>query len=304
MAEFDSLLTLLIIAIGIAVILFGAAGVGKLFGLLLAPLGCLIKTMFVLMVVVVGLLWLLSGQLNPGLGTAGQGGSSTGTGPAGPPIPGPIDAGRFLRMPFNDPSVTMSEGPKYSDGAAHFGAGLGFDFVKGDVFGPSVQWESFPVVAAAEGVAIRSCEGADETAAAPYSIAQCEGGYGHFVIVRHDATDQNGRHYYTLYAHLDPNSIDASIPQRWRRDTDFLRWQRVRAGDFLGMSDQSGRVVCRSSCIHLHFEVYRGGYYLNPIDPYDISTVDVPKTRDAYPEFTSSATCGPAMLWVTCPSPP
>jgi hypothetical protein len=207
-------------------------------------------------------------------------------------------------MPFDDPTVTMSEGPRYSDGEAHFGAGLAFDYVSGDVYGASTEWQSFPVVAAADGVAIRSCEGGDETTVAPYSAAQCARGFGHFVIVRHDATDAEGRHYYTLYAHLEPDSIDPSLPQRWRRATDFSQWRRVQAGDYLGRSGQTGLTVCRDGCVHLHFEVYRGGYFRNPVDPYDISTPQDLRTRGDYPEFTSLASCGPDALWVDCPSPP
>ena len=79
MAEFESLLPLLIVAIGIGVILFGAAGVGKLFGLLLAPLGCLLKAAALAFVAALIGLWLLSEQFDPGSGIGGQGGSSANT---------------------------------------------------------------------------------------------------------------------------------------------------------------------------------------------------------------------------------
>jgi murein DD-endopeptidase MepM/ murein hydrolase activator NlpD len=305
MEQFGTLLPLLIVAIGITVILFGWGGVGKLFSLLLAPIGCLIKAVFTIVVLLVIGFFLLASQYDRLKDLPVTELPTILPTPTEPPPATEIGATRFLRVPFNDPAVTMSEGPRYSDseGEAHFGAGLSFDYVKGDPRGPSADWQAFPVVAAADGVAIRSCEGADAWATAPYLADQCARGFGHFVLVRHDVTDAEARHYYTLYAHLDPGSIDSDLPQRWRRDTDFANWRRVRAGDYLGMSDQSGLTVCRTDCIHLHFEVYRGGYYRNPIDPYDISTLQDLRTRDAYPEFTGLASCGPETLWIECPAP-
>jgi murein DD-endopeptidase MepM/ murein hydrolase activator NlpD len=305
MSDLNALLPLLIAAIGITVILFGWAGVGKLLRLLFAPIGCLLKGVATVAVLAAVAFFLFAGRLDlPGDLFPGGGLPPIPSPPSLPPSGVPASPTGLFRMPFDDRDVTMSEGPRYSDGSEHFGAGLAFDYVKGDVNGSSDEWQSFAVVAAADGVAIRSCEGADALTVPPYTDSQCARGFGHFVLVRHDATDSAGRHYYTLYAHLDPDSISPALPQRWRRETDFTHWKRVNAGEYLGMSGQTGLIVCRSDCIHLHFEVYRGGYYRNPVDPYDISTPEDIKTRDAYPEFSSLAHCGSEALWIECPSRP
>ena len=119
MAELDSLLTLLIIGIGIAVILFGAAGIGKLFGLLLAPLGCLLKAAALAFVAALIGLWLLSEQFDPGSGIGGQAG-----GPGGPPITAPaLTAVRLTEYPVlaqRDPAIySPPEFAEYMDPVEH-----------------------------------------------------------------------------------------------------------------------------------------------------------------------------------------
>lgn len=212
---------------------------------------------------------------------------------------------RFLAFPFVERDAVMSEAPQYSDdGTQHLGAGFAFDYIAGNL-SDSSTWRSFPVLAAASGRAIRSCEGATESTKPPYTSPDCDLGYGHFILIRHDATTEDGRHYFTLYAHLDPDTIDKEIPYRPRRDTDFDNWKAVKQGDELGKASQSGKRICvAASCIHLHFEVFRGGYMLDPVDPYDISRNGALKPRTQYPELSSRAQCGPDSLWLTCPTPP
>lgn len=192
---------------------------------------------------------------------------------------------QFLSLPFLDPSVRIQQGPLYTDGTRHFGGGFAIDYVQG-VLDLSSTWTSFDVVAAAGGVAIQSFE--------------C--GYGNFVLIRHDVSDPSGRRYFTLYAHLAPGTINPAIPFRSRYDTSFDQWSRVATGEFLGKAGSSGLGLCQTtSCIHLHFEVFRGGYFQNPVDPYDISTTSDVKTRDHYPDGPQFSECGAGALWITCP---
>ncbi len=66
------------------------------------------------------------------------------------------------------------------------------------------------------------------------------GGYGHYVVVRHD----NGLE--TLYGHMSKRSVKVG--------------QRVKAGELLGLAGNTGR----SSGPHLHFEVRYQGNAINP----------------------------------------
>ena len=93
------------------------------------------------------------------------------------------------------------------------------------------------------------------------------GGYGNHVRIRHSSG------YETRYAHLLPNTITVRVGDR------------VTAGQFLGLSDNTGK----STGPHLHFEVRDPlGRRVNPYgDP---------------PDYTGG--CGPGALWTTCPPTP
>lgn len=193
---------------------------------------------------------------------------------------------RFLEAPFRESNVKLQQAPLYLDGSEHLGGGLALDYILGDL-DDSSTWTTFDVVAAADGVAIQSFEK----------------GFGPFVLIRHKAVDEDSRHFYTLYAHLVPELIDSDIPSRSRYNEDFDQWKRVKQGDFLGKTGSEGTVRCLDpSCIHLHFEVFRGGYFRDPIDPYDLSSLSLLKKRSEYPPLASE--CGPNHLWTSCPPEP
>jgi hypothetical protein len=200
---------------------------------------------------------------------------------------------RFLYLPSSDSEVKIQQGPLYTNGEPHLGGGLALDFIKGET-DLSRTWQSFDVVAAADGVAIQSYEK----------------GYGNIVLIRHEGKlDSFGRVYFSLYAHLDPETIDLELPHRSRHDTNYSLWKPVSTGDFLAKAGQTGKVQCVSSnCIHLHYEVFRGGYFQNAIDPYDVSMYDPPSiisrfNRDSYPPITLPG-CGPSPSWIMCPPSP
>ena len=199
---------------------------------------------------------------------------------------------RFLSLPFNNPAVKIQQGPVYTpSNERHQTGGFAFDFILGDTDN-SATWASFDVVAAADGVASRSFEA----------------GYGNVVLIRHNVTDDQSRAVFTLYAHLQNGSIPSQIPERSRSDTNFSQWKEVTAGQRIGISGKTGNVVCvTANCIHLHFEVSRGGYHQGQVDAYDISdsntmaTVPPSFTRGRYPFFTGFSGCGPMMFWISCP---
>lgn len=204
---------------------------------------------------------------------------------------------RFLVPPYGESSVMLVQGPMYADdGKPHFGAGFSFDYAMGDAL-DSRTWKTFPVRAAADGVAIRSCQGELST--------DCLVGYGNFVLIKHDVQAASGEYYYTLYAHLESDSIDPMIPSRKKLDIDFDKWREVKKGAIIGRAGNTGLGLCQegSKCIHLHFEVLTGGYSLASVDPYDISTAKDLRSRADYPEFSSLASCGPNTLWEVCPRP-
>jgi murein DD-endopeptidase MepM/ murein hydrolase activator NlpD len=182
----------------------------------------------------------------------------------------------FLSLPFTKPNITIQQGWIYTDGYLHHPKGA-IDFINGTL-DQSSTWQTFSIVAAAGGVATWDND--------PKS------GYGNMVLIRHDQTDSQGRHYFTLYAHIQDGTVPAAIPRLGRHNTDYANWIRVSTGDILGMAGSTGDVECRvaSQCIHLHFEVNIGGYYQNQTDPYSVDG-----ERSAYPGSCS------AFLWISCP---
>lgn len=195
---------------------------------------------------------------------------------------------QFLTLPFNDAGVTIQQGVLYTDGTHHYPEGnFAIDYIRGTIDNSST-WSSFNVVAAASGVAIQSFEK----------------GYGNLVLVKHNVTDDQGRSFFTFYAHLADGSINPKLPFRSRHDRNFSEWEPVVVGEFLGSAGETGYTDCSSPiCIHLHFEVFRGGYFQNPVDPYDISNDVEQFTRESYPPLTFPG-CGPQPLWTQCPPVP
>jgi murein DD-endopeptidase MepM/ murein hydrolase activator NlpD len=191
---------------------------------------------------------------------------------------------KFLTLPLKDVNVRIQQGWNYTWDAPGISTHKGIDYIKGEVDKPET-WQSFEVVAAADGLAIWS-EG---------------GGYGKFVLIQHNEKDQQGKHYYTLYAHLESVDIGDqfyhSYEERGRWNDD--QWNnliscQVRRGDVIGRAGATG--VPQPTWIHLHFEVQRGGYALGKTDPYDLYNI-----RDYYPGGSRYVRSGKNHLWTTDP---
>jgi len=180
---------------------------------------------------------------------------------------------KFLTLPFNDPSIKIQQGWVYtwtSDPNAH----KGIDYIKGTIDSSST-WQSFDVVAAADGVAM-------------YSTSES---YGTFVLIRHNEKDYKGNNYFTLYAHLD--SVASGIPYKDKYDVNYATWKPVTRGEFIGRSGNTG---ASWTGIHLHFEAQRKAYAHYKTDPYDLY-----KTRSFYPGGGSYTSSGSRYLWTTDP---
>jgi uncharacterized repeat protein (TIGR01451 family) len=195
----------------------------------------------------------------------------------------PVGTPKFLALPFGDSDIKIQQGWRYTapigpnpaDRYAH----EGIDFIKGIINQPAT-WQSFDVLAAADGVAMHSSGG----------------GYGDFVLVRHNQTDPERRNYLTLYGHL-ANVEDSIVYRADRFATDYENWTPVTRGQKIGVAGSTG--VSDPSWVHLHFEVQRGGYAQNKVDPYDIYN-----TRYYYPGGGMYAGCGPQCLWLEGICPP
>jgi hypothetical protein len=125
-------------------------------------------------------------------------------------------------------------------------------------------------------------------------------GYGHLVLQRCDQTDEQGRHYFIIYAHL--SDVADTIPWGNRKSTDYSGWRRVRRGELIGESGSSD-----TSWPHLHMEVFVGSYGAKAnhrLDPYDLyeETSATRESRDYYPPAGALFEgCGPNHLWTQCP---
>jgi murein DD-endopeptidase MepM/ murein hydrolase activator NlpD len=165
----------------------------------------------------------------------------------------PVDAARnaaparqtpvqFLTLPF-EPTERMSilSGWYYNGGGFHGG----IDYVNGSYSGIR-GWQTFPVIAAADGEACGNC-----------TTRQ-----GNAVWVKHNL---NGSTYYTYYGHLASISKDIPLGSQ-------SRTVPVRRGQFLGWAGDTGA----SGALHLHFGLMNA--YSQPADPYSIG-----KLRGSYP---------------------
>ena len=181
---------------------------------------------------------------------------------------------KFLTLPFKDSSIKIQQGWVYTwipdDPNAH----KGIDYIKGTIDSSS-SWQSFDVVAAADGVAM-------------YSTSE---GYGTFVLIRHNEKDYLGNNYFTLYAHLQ--SVASGIPLKDEYDVNYGSWKPLNRGDFLGRAGNTG---ASWTGIHLHFEAERKAYAHYKTDPYDLY-----KDRSYYPGGGSYTGSGSRYLWTTDP---
>ncbi|MCL0035657.1 PKD domain-containing protein, partial [Thermodesulfovibrionales bacterium] len=190
--------------------------------------------------------------------------------------PTPLPAPRFLTLPFRDVDIKIQQGWIYTwdpDPGAH----KGIDYIKGEV--DQLPWQSFDVVAAADGRAIRGSSPS----------------WGTYVYIHHYERAICGNNYHTLYAHLE--SVDPKIS-----DTE---WTPVRRGEFIGRAGATG-VKDRygnpqPAWVHLHFELHIGDARprekaYNRIDPYDLY-----KTREYYPGGQKYTRSGQNHLWTSDP---
>lgn len=139
----------------------------------------------------------------------------------------------FLTLPFTDPRIVVQQGFIYSWGSLHGG----IDYILGDR--DSGRWQSYDVVAAADG----------------YACGNCTSRQGNAVWIKHDI---NGVTLYTYYGHLD--TIEPSIPQGSQAQTVW-----VQRGQKIGVSGSTG---VAEGAIHLHFQVDLSNS--SPLDPCNI----------------------------------
>lgn len=182
---------------------------------------------------------------------------------------------KFLTLPLKV-NARVVNGWYYSDGVAH--NGIDYESTYGQ-----------DIVVVADGVAMTSTQ-------------YINGGnaYGRFVFIKHDETNENGKNYFTLYAHVSEVAdgiISYPADQKW--NTNYSDWTTVKRGDMIAkVGDEN------TSWVHLHFEVQIGGYAQEKIDPYDLyENKEVPETSAYYyPPYGSLYTsCGPNHLWITDP---
>jgi murein DD-endopeptidase MepM/ murein hydrolase activator NlpD len=150
----------------------------------------------------------------------------------------------FLTLPFQAGArMSVLSGWYYSGGGGFHG---GIDFINGSVNNIS-GWETFPVIAAADGEACGNCTSRQ----------------GNAVWVKHNI---NGATYYTYYGHLA--SIAKGIPLGSQSSTVY-----VKRGQVVGMAGDTGA----RGILHLHFALYNANS--TPMDPYGIG-----KLRQYYPQ--------------------
>jgi hypothetical protein len=188
---------------------------------------------------------------------------------------------QFLTLPFGNENVAVQQGWFYNTPLRGSVIHNGIDFILGIPGSAPSTWMSFDVRAAASGVAMQSVQ---------QDANGNEVGYGKFILVRHNEVDEEERHYFTLYAHL--RSVVSKIPVRQKHDTNFAEWVSITRGEKIGEVGDSGS----PGIVHLHFEVNRGGYAQNKVDPYDIEG-----TRELYANTVVCDNTGPDFLWTECP---
>ncbi|MFN8622098.1 MAG: M23 family metallopeptidase [Chloroflexota bacterium] len=178
---------------------------------------------------------------------------------------------RFLTLPFADTrGMHVEDGWWRVDGTFHHG----IDYIKGRV-GVGSTWQSFPIVAAADGWA---CAALDDKPG-------CISGVGTRILIRHVLP--NGHVYLTYYGHLRKIAPEIAV------GTDRYS-THVTRGQIIGWAGKTG---LPGTGTHLHFELMtKPGKW---IDPYDIRS-----TRERYPDPAgkNALVSGPGYWW-TQPRP-
>jgi len=166
----------------------------------------------------------------------------------------PVDAAshRFLTLPFRDPEDKQIQQGMYWTGCCHPAYHGGTDYIQGTL-DESSTWRSFPVYAAADGMACSQLASTQKG---------CISGNGNRVLIKHRV---HGVVFYTYYGHL--RSIVSRIPIGGARVP-------VKRGQLLGWSGHTGDPCC---VVHLHFQLLTADW--RTIDPYGINS-----TREAYPD--------------------
>jgi murein DD-endopeptidase MepM/ murein hydrolase activator NlpD len=160
---------------------------------------------------------------------------------------------QFLTLPFQpNGNMEILSGWYYNGGGFHGG----IDYINGSYSGIR-GWQTFPVIAAADGEACGNCTSRQ----------------GNAVWVEHKV---GGQTYYTYYGHLA--SISKDIPQGSQSRT-----VSVKRGQFLGWAGDTGA----RGALHLHFALMNANS--QPLDPYTIG-----KLRGSYPAPDSLL---PGMGW-------
>lgn len=206
---------------------------------------------------------------------------------------------QFLTLPFNNPNVFLRQGWVYdttgSFTCSDFPLGFQDRCHKGiDYFcvqGNAVT--TFDVLSAAPGRAIAS---------------YTQNGYGYFVLIAHNETDEQERRIFSLYAHVQKDSWTTTFKTKDQlladiAAGDFSSWTKIDRGQKVALAGNSGGWPQ----VHLHFEVQLGGYAVNKADPYDIYG-----TKNFYPApcvpspiFPSDQASGfPDSFWTQCPPVP
>lgn len=209
--------------------------------------------------------------------------ASYATVPASAAVDPPPGSPRFLSPPYSDPSISILHSWYYKGYSgdqsfcdypydlpdAHHHCSI--DYVK------RVRWrfQSFPVLASADGVARR----------------QTCSGCGTYIQVEHDVPTTSGAtsKWCTRYLHLNPAFPIATGP--------------VRRGQQIATAGRTGTDV-----IHLHWDVRPGTcsrWRENQVDPFDIAgpllRQGIAPTKEWYPGGSKFAGCGPnALMAVGC----
>lgn len=136
--------------------------------------------------------------------------------------------------------------------------------------------QGYPVVAINDGIVVDIQNGRDNEMS---NIDRMLRKYGNYVVLKHD----DGRKFYSLYAHLEKGSIRAKIGDK------------IKRGMYLGRVGHSGNSDASQS--HLHFEML----YTNIMAKHRPSLLlDIPKMRDGFAPYkcTKIPFVEVAKIWV------
>jgi hypothetical protein len=162
---------------------------------------------------------------------------------AAPATPVVAAGSGFLTLPFHSPSTKKIQEGFYWTGCCHVPLHGGIDYIQGKL-DRSATWKSFPVYAAASGMACAQVASRQKG---------CISGVGNRVLIRHKV---NGKVFYTYYGHF--KTMVSRIP---RGSSKVF----VHRGELLGYSGYSGDPCCVT---HLHLQLMTGSW--KTIDPYGI----------------------------------